>query len=662
VLEVATDVADDTLLDEWRKRVAHARESLGWRTTEAVARPHRPTADAASHMHGPGAEAKAQGHGTAATSALQVRAPRAEAAAQVHGATAVPAAPLTSLLGASLAIAAPYDQLFVATEVNEWALCSALLARDPARWRDLEQVLVQSAWEDADDPQTVVPPVLEEQAAFARFKRLAAAERRPALHPLIHAATARSLQHVLDDDCLTLGAGTGGVDFPLDTLPAVAGVPWDNVHDIPTAIVTGSNGKTTTVRLLAACSRAHGWHVAYSSTDGVYFDGDVVSAGDYSGPAGGRMAVRDRRAQAAVLETARGGILRRGIAVSRTSVALVTNVSSDHFGEYGIFDLDGLADVKLAVAAVVPPNGLLVLNADDSLLRAKVDGLAARFGRCPPLGWFALNADSPFLQAHCADADASNGGRGRGGPDRGGASSAGATCGVRNGHLIAFWAGTNHNLGPIAAMPLTVDGSATYNIANLAGAALAALAMGIPATVIASVFASFGARPEDNLGRMMRFDIQGVRVVLDYAHNADGLRGVMRVAEHLRGAAGRLVLLLGHAGNRQDADIEELARIAAEFKPDLVVVKENDSQLRGREQGEVPRIIQAALLRAGLPESAVPMRTTEVEAARCALDWARPGDVVALLVHSTAARAEVLTLLATAATATTPATAAAPRP
>ena len=569
VLEVIADVADDALLDEWRKRVARARERLGWHLTDAVTRVHRP--------------------------------------------------------GASLAIAAPCDQLFVATEVNEWALCSALIAQDSVRWHDLPQALVQAAIDNADDPQSVVPPVLEEAAAFARFERLAAAERRPALPPLIQAATARDLQHVLDDDFLTLGAGTGGVDFSVDSLPAAADVPWDRLHDIPTALVTGSNGKTTTVRLLVACARAHGWHVAYSSTDGVFFDGEVASAGDYSGPAGGRLALRDRRAQAAVLETARGGILRRGIAVSRAQVALVTNVSSDHFGEYGIFDLDGLADVKLSVAAVVAPGGLLVLNADDALLRAKVGGLAARYGRLPSLGWFALDADSTYLRDHRV--------------------AGGSTCGVRGGQLYSFHNGSEHNLGSISTMPLTVEGSATYNVANLAGAALAAAAMGIPPTVVASVFATFGARPEDNLGRMMRFDVGGVRVVLDYAHNVDGLRGLLRVAEHLRGSAGRLGLLLGHAGNRQDADIEELARVAAEFKPDLVVVKENEGQLRGREQGEVPRIIRAALLRAGLPESALPLRMSEVEAARCALEWARPGDVLALLVHSSAARAEVLSLL-----------------
>ena len=537
----------------------------------------------------------------------------ADAVARVHA------------LGASLAIAAPCDQLFVATEINEWALCSALFERNPVRWSGLQEALYQAAIEDADDPDSVIPPVLEESAALARLERLAASERQPQLQPLIDAALAKDLPYVLDDTLLTLGAGAGGIDFSLDKLPPLSEVEWSALHDIPTAIVTGSNGKTTTVRLLAACWRDHGRHVAYSSTDGVFFDGEAVDTGDYSGPAGGRMVMRDRRADAAVLETARGGILRRGIAVSRARVALVTNVSSDHFGEYGIYDLEGLADVKLSVAAVVPMNGLLVLNADDALLVMKVGGLAGRYGRCPPLGWFALDADTELLRHH----------RSRGG----------ATCGVREGRLRLSYAGTEHDLGAVASMPLTVDGSAVYNISNLAGAALAAVAMEIPVPVIASVLQRFGSKPTDNLGRMMRFDVGGVRVVLDYAHNADGLRGLLRVAQHLRGGVGRLGLLLGHAGNRRDVEIEELAQIAASFHPDLVVVKENEWHLRGREQGEVPRIIRGALLRAGIPESALPLRMTEVDAARCALEWARPGDVVALLVHSAAARAEVLAML-----------------
>jgi UDP-N-acetylmuramyl tripeptide synthase len=143
----------------------------------------------------------------------------------------------------------------------------------------------------------------------------------------------------------------------------------------------------------------------------------------------------------------------------------------------------------------------------------------------------------------------------------------------------------------------------------------------------------------------MRFELGGVHVIVDYAHNPEGLRGLLEVAETLRQGRGRLGLLLGHAGNRENADIERLAMTAAQFAPSLVVIKELEGYLRGREPGEVPRILREALLRAGLPESALPQRPTEVEAARLALDWAQPGDVVVLLVHGLGARAEVLSLL-----------------
>jgi len=136
-----------------------------------------------------------------------------------------------------------------------------------------------------------------------------------------------------------------------------------------------------------------------------------------------------------------------------------------------------------------------------------------------------------------------------------------------------------------------------------------------------------------------------VTVLIDYAHNADGLRGFLSVADHLRSGGGRLGLLLGQAGNRTDADIEELTRVAATFRPDLVVVKENETQLRGRAPGEVPQIIRAELLRLGFAESAAPVRSSEVEAARCALDWSRPGDVLALPLHSASARAAIVAML-----------------
>jgi UDP-N-acetylmuramyl tripeptide synthase len=204
--------------------------------------------------------------------------------------------------------------------------------------------------------------------------------------------------------------------------------------------------------------------------------------------------------------------------------------------------------------------------------------------------------------------------------------------------------GIDHDLGPVSDMPLSMGGIAAYNVANIAGAALVAFRLGIATTTISGVLGRFGARLEDNPGRMMRFDVRGVKVLIDYAHNAEGLRGFLKVAEHLR-SGGRLGLLLGHAGNRKDTDIEELARVAAEFHPDLVVVKENEAQLRGRAPGEVPQIIRAELLRLGFLDSAAPVRSSEVEAARYAIDWSRPGDVLALPLHSTGARAAIVAML-----------------
>jgi UDP-N-acetylmuramyl tripeptide synthase len=394
------------------------------------------------------------------------------------------------------------------------------------------------------------------------------------------------------------------------------------LHDIPTALVTGSNGKTTTVRLLSACARAHGWPNAFCCTDGVFFEGEPLAGGDYSGPEGARRVLRERRARAAIIETARGGILRRGLAVSRAAAAIVTNISADHFGEYGIDDLAGLADVKLTIAGVLVPDGLLVLNADDAELRARAPHLAERFGRPLSIGWFSLDDAHPLLVAQ--------------------RRAGGSTCGVRDGRLVLQHRGATHDLGAVAAMPLTVDGSAAYNTANLAAAALGAASLGIAAGTIAAVYARFGANPADNSGRLMRFERNGVQILIDYAHNPEGMRGLMQVALHLRGPHGRLGTILGHAGNRLDSDIEALALATAQFRPDLVVVKESDGYLRGRQPGEVPRLIHAVLRRAGLAEESLPVRMTEAEAVDYALEWARPGDVLALTVHSPEVRSALV--------------------
>ena len=532
--------------------------------------------------------------------------------------------------GASLALSAPLDQLFTATEVNEWAVCASLYQRDPATWASLEAALL------AEQPDADPPPVIDEQAALERFARLAARERRPALLALVDEARARGLPWLLDEDLFSLGQGCAGRSWPLDALPAVASVAWADLGPIPVALVTGSNGKTTTVRLVAACLRAAGLESGYCCTDGVFVGGRPVESGDYSGPVGARTVLRDARVGAAVLETARGGILRRGLAVEQAQVAVVTNVSADHFGEYGIHDLESLADVKLVVAQALTADGLLVLNVDDEVLATRVPGYLRTGGGQPGLALFALDDEHELLRRHRA--------------------TGGWSAGVHSGRLLLHASGDCHDLGAIEAMPLSAGGLARYNVANLAAAALAAAGLGVAPATIAATFASFGRHRDDNPGRLMRFERAGVRILLDYAHNPAGLRGVLDLARSLQGT-GRLALLLGHAGNREDADLERIAEVVAGYRPDLVVVKEIDGYLRGRAEGEVAHILRAALLRHGLPDSSLPLRLREVEAARHALDWARSGDVVVLLVHSLGARAQVLDLLgAPAAGATDSAT------
>jgi UDP-N-acetylmuramyl tripeptide synthase len=523
-----------------------------------------------------------------------------------------PAIALAHATGASLALAAPVDQLLTATEVNEWALAASLAEREPAR---TDALIAALAVEQPEEPE---PPVLESQGALLRLRRRAAREANPRLRALVAAAGERRVPWLVDDETLTLGAGAGMQSWQSAQLPDPASLDWTLLCGVPTALVTGTNGKTTVVRLLAACTTAAGRVTGYCCTDGVFVAGEALGTGDYSGPAGARHVLRDPRVATAVLETARGGILRRGLAVSRADVAVITSIAADHFGEYGVHDLDGLAQVKLAVARALDGGGLLVTNADDPVL-ARTAPAAGK-----PLGWFARDFGHPLLAAHRA--------------------AGGATAAARAGRLLLAWRGREHDLGEIAAMPLAGGGHSHFNVANLATAALGAAGLDVDPATIAAVFARFGADPADNAGRLMRYQLGGLNLIVDFAHNPAALAGLADFAQSLRGG-GRLALLLGQAGNREDADIDRLAAVAAQARPDYVVVKELAGYLRGRSGGEVPALLHSALARAGLAGDRVADATDEDQAVRMALAWSRPGDVLVLPLHSPDGRAQALALL-----------------
>lgn len=513
--------------------------------------------------------------------------------------------------GAALAFAAPDSALFTATEVNEWA------------W---ERSAAATGALAAEGRRTLQPETDDLARLQAHYRSLATEEASPPLQRLKAAAAAHGLPIFEDDDSVSIGAGCGSATWPRAALPLAMDLPWARLHDIPTVLVTGSNGKTTTTRLLAAMATAAGRTPGLCSTEGVWVGGEQQQRGDWAGPAGARAVLRHPQVQLALLETARGGILRRGLAVRRADAAVITNVSADHLGEYGIDSVEDIARAKATVLQALAGGGLGVLNAADPVLMA----VALPRARAVPgarLALFAPEHAHPLLTAHRA--------------------VGGSTCGASQGQLLLHVAGQDHALGELAGMPLLLGGAAAYNLENIAAAALAAQAAGLPLQAIASTLQGFGQGPQDNPGRLERWAWQGATVLLDYAHNPDGLAQLLAVAQALRrqrgghAHSGRLGLLLGQAGNRQDAALAALAQAAARHTPDRVVLKELPGMLRGRAPGEVPTLLQRALLAAGLPAERCDRIDDEAAAARALLHWARPADVLVLPVHTQAARQAV---------------------
>ncbi len=274
--------------------------------------------------------------------------------------------------GMSLAFGAPIDALYAATEVNEWAWSAAAAQLGEGRGAAADLAFEQAA---------------------AALRGEIASESNPRVIAMKHAAREHDVAFLHDDDRVSVGLGSGSTCWPESDVPDPAEVAWDRIHDVPVAQVTGTNGKTTTVRLLGAMARAGGKVPGTSSTDWIAAGDEVLDRGDYSGPDGARQVLRDRRVEVAILETARGGMLRRGLAVDRSDVALVNNVAEDHLGEFGVHDLDALAECKFVVARAARH---LVLNADDPIVRRHGERQTL------PTTWFTLDAEDEFVASHVA--------------------------------------------------------------------------------------------------------------------------------------------------------------------------------------------------------------------------------------------------------------------
>ena len=369
---------------------------------------------------------------------------------------------------------------------------------------------------------------------------------------------------------------------------------------VPVISVTGTNGKTTTVRLVAHIVRSAGRQVAYSSTDGVYRDGELVKQGDYSGFGGAATALA-QEPDVAVLETARGGILLRGIGVLHNDVAVVTNVSEDHLDLHGVRTLDQLAEVKATITRITRPEGWDVLNADDP--RA----LAMRRGATGRLWLFSLEHDHPAVRDVLAE-----GGR--------------ATVPL-DGAITVL---EGHDARPLVALidvPMTLAGISSIYVQNALAATAAALAVGLPERAVARGLRTFVLDPESNPGRANLFALDGRVVVLDYAHNEAGMSGLAEICHGLRRKGHDVWIAFGTAGDRTDRILHRFAQAAARGA-DHVAIAELARYLRGRDREDL-----IARLREGAADggaSDVPVYEDELHALRDTIERSRPGDVIAV--------------------------------
>ncbi len=378
---------------------------------------------------------------------------------------------------------------------------------------------------------------------------------------------------------------------------------------IPTIAVTGTNGKTTTSRMIAHIARLAGMDVAWSSTEGVVHNDVVVARGDYSGPGGAR-EVFACNPQLAVLETARGGILRRGLGVTCNDVSVVTNVAADHLGLGGIDTLDQLAEVKAVVPSVTRPIGWAVLNGDDP----RVFGMRhLTKARC----WaFSVDPNSPALRVSL---------------DAGGRATT-----LLDGVVCVLQALRDPvPIVPIADPPMTLFGLSRPNVENVLGVCSAALALGFSVEQVRDGVMDFDPQ-RDNPGRMgvWFYGDPAVAtprvVVIDMAHNEAGIETLIEIISHLRAPGGRLSMVIGAAGDRGNDVLEKLGERAG-IASDAVWITHTDQYLRGRDKADLEAHLRRGIERSGTSLAGV--RDDEVAALVAALAAAAPGEVIGFMAH-----------------------------
>ena len=377
---------------------------------------------------------------------------------------------------------------------------------------------------------------------------------------------------------------------------------------IPIAAITGTNGKTTTSRMLAHILKTAGHVTGMTSTDGVYIDGHLTVKGDMTGPSSAHIVLRDPTVDFAIMETARGGILKRGLGYTRSNVSACLNVTSDHLGQRGIDTLEQLAQIKRVVVEVA--DNTVILNADDVHCLAMAD-----YSDAEHLCYVTMDPGHGLVREHI----------------RAGGRAAVLEKGINGDMITIYDNGAHIPLLWTHLIPATLEGKALHNVQNAMFAAAIAFSFGKSLEVISHGLRTFNTSFFQAPGRTNVYDEHPFKVILDYAHNPAAVSAIAELAQRID-VSGKRRLVLASPGDRRDEDIRDVARAAANAFDYYICKADDDRRQRGH--GEVPQLLRDELIACGVAASAIEIIADEQEAIDAVLKSAEPGDLVVILGDS----------------------------
>ena len=408
-----------------------------------------------------------------------------------------------------------------------------------------------------------------------------------------------------DEDGLTLGMGRFSQTWPLRELPKIEDLQPENYKHIPCVYITGTNGKTTTTRMLSSIVQAQGALsgqyacVGMTSTDGVVIDGIMVNQGDWTGPGAARQVLRHPTVDFAILETARGGLMRRGLVIENIDAAVVTNVSDDHLGTWGLYTVKDMARAKLTVAFGVQPTGTLILNADYPDLLNTWQEMQAQYTHLPQ--------NTMLFSIDQQD---------------------GVDIFLRDGWIVHKAQG---QIVSVDGIPLTFHGLATHNIENAMAAIGLALVAGISIPAIQQGLQGVIPNATTSKGRSNWLQYNEGDIIVDFAHNPDGVRKLAHMCAQWN--AQRKIVVLGQAGDRDDQQLRDMAVASLAMQPDLVLLKELPKHAYDRHPHDVVEILRSALEENGLSPHRILEFASEQEVAMWVVNNTMAQDICLFLSH-----------------------------